>query len=207
MQRLLRSRIALLSPLALTLACSTPTAPVASTATAQAEQATPAHAAPTQPKLAEATQPASCDGHSSACAAHANADHAAGASCAANGESCGSAHAAEQAAEAPSDPHGQAHATASALTRINASGGICMLSNRYLGERADVPIDVAGKTYHGCCANCAARLATNEEARTAIDPVSGKPIDKATAVLARDASNRVHYFESEWTLAQYSAHL
>jgi YHS domain-containing protein len=81
-----------------------------------------------------------------------------------------------------------------------------MLSNRYLGERADIPIDVAGKTYHGCCANCAARLAAHEDMRTATDPVNGHPVDKATAVLARDASNRVHYFESELTLAQYSGH-
>jgi YHS domain-containing protein len=91
-----------------------------------------------------------------------------------------------------------------ALTRIDG-GGVCMLSNRYLGEHADVPIQVEGKTYRGCCANCAARLGSHSEARTANDPVSGNPVDKATAVLARDASNRLYYFESEATLASVAA--
>jgi YHS domain-containing protein len=93
-----------------------------------------------------------------------------------------------------------------ALTRISDHGGVCMLSNRYLGERADVPVQVEGKTYRGCCANCAARLGSQAEARTANDPVTGKPVDKASAVLARDANNRVYYFESEATFASYAAH-
>lgn len=92
-----------------------------------------------------------------------------------------------------------------ALSRISDHGGVCMLSNRYLGERADVPIDVEGKTYRGCCANCAARLGSQPEARTASDPVTGKRVDKATAVLARDANNRVYYFENEATLESYAA--
>jgi len=80
-----------------------------------------------------------------------------------------------------------------------------MLSNRYLGERADVPIQVEGKTYRGCCANCAARLGSHPEARVAHDPVTGREVDKGSAVLARDAQNRVYYFESEETLSQFSA--
>jgi YHS domain-containing protein len=95
-------------------------------------------------------------------------------------------------------------AAAGVLTRISDHGGVCMLSNRYLGEKADVPIEVEGKTYRGCCANCAARLGSNPDARTANDPVTGKPVDKATAVMARDATNRVYYFESEATLASYA---
>jgi YHS domain-containing protein len=66
-----------------------------------------------------------------------------------------------------------------------------MLSNRYLGERERVPVTVAGHTYYGCCANCAARLGANASARVAIDPVSGHQVDKATAVIARDESNRL----------------
>lgn len=96
-------------------------------------------------------------------------------------------------------------ATPAALTRIGDTGGVCMLSNRFLGEHADVPIQVEGKTYRGCCANCAARLGSRAEARTADDPVTGNPIDKATAVLARDANKRVYYFESEATLARFAA--
>ena len=95
--------------------------------------------------------------------------------------------------------------TPAALTRIGDTGGVCMLSNRFLGEHADVPIQVEGKTYRGCCANCAARLGSHAEARTANDPVTGHPVDKATALLARDANNRVYYFESEATLARFAA--
>jgi YHS domain-containing protein len=108
---------------------------------------------------------------------------------------------------APALQPSAAPATASPteLTRIGDSGGVCMLSNRFLGEHADVPIQVEGKTYRGCCANCAARLGSHAEARTANDPVTGNPVDKATAVLARDANNRVYYFESEATLARFAA--
>jgi YHS domain-containing protein len=100
--------------------------------------------------------------------------------------------------------HAAAAPPSAALTRIEDHSGICMLSNRYLGQRPDVPIEVEGKTYHGCCANCAARLGAMAEARMAKDPITGHAVDKATAVLARDASNRVYYFESEATFAQAS---
>jgi YHS domain-containing protein len=113
-------------------------------------------------------------------------------------------HVHAEPAVAPQPSAADSPATA-ALTRISDHGGVCMLSNRYLGERADVPIEVEGKTYRGCCANCAARLGSQPEARTANDPVTGNPVDKATAVLARDANNRVYYFESEATLANYAA--
>ena len=116
------------------------------------------------------------------------------------------AHEPQAAQPVPAQPEAaEVPAAAGALTRISDHGGVCMLSNRYLGEKADVPIEVEGKTYRGCCANCAARLGSNPEARTANDPVTGKPVDKATAVMARDATNRVYYFESEATLANYAA--
>jgi hypothetical protein len=103
---------------------------------------------------------------------------------------------------AHAEPHDHTAAPAgSGLTRID-SGGVCMLSNRYLGERPDVPVSVEGKTYHGCCANCAARLAERPDAREARDPVTGHTVDKGSAILARDAENRVLYFESEDTLAR-----
>jgi YHS domain-containing protein len=102
---------------------------------------------------------------------------------------------------APTDP---AQPT-TALTRISDHSGVCMLSNRYLGERADVPIEVEGKTYRGCCANCAARLGSHPETRVANDPVTGEPVDKGAAVLARDANNRVYYFENEQSFATFAA--
>jgi YHS domain-containing protein len=77
-----------------------------------------------------------------------------------------------------------------------------MLSNRFLGERPHVPVSVEGKTYYGCCAACAARLAERPDAREARDPWTGATVDKGTAILVRDAENRVLYFESEETLAR-----
>jgi YHS domain-containing protein len=124
-------------------------------------------------------------------AAHVEEQH----SCGAEGHSCG--------AEPQPPAAGETHVNG--LTRIGDHGGVCMLSNRYLGERADVPIQVEGKTYRGCCANCAARLGSLAEARMAKDPVTGHDVDKGTAVLARDANNRVYYFESEATFARYAA--
>src|SRR5262252_5525237 len=69
-------------------------------------------------------------------------------------------------------------ARASALVRITDPANTCMLSNRYLGEKQNVPVTVGDKTYFGCCANCAARIGGHEEARTATDPVSGHVVDK-----------------------------
>jgi YHS domain-containing protein len=51
---------------------------------------------------------------------------------------------------------------------------------------------------------CKEKLETNAAARTGKDPVSGAPVDKASAVIARDATGKVFYFESEATLARYA---
>jgi hypothetical protein len=126
-------------------------------------------------------------------AAHVEEQH----SCGMAGHSCGEPPPAAAAAAAD-------EAQADGLIRIGERGAVCMLSNRYLGERADVPIQVEGKTYRGCCANCAARLGSLAEARVAKDPVTGHAVDKGSAVLARDANNHLYYFESEATFASYT---
>jgi hypothetical protein len=100
----------------------------------------------------------------------------------------------------------EAAAPSKELTRIDDASAICMLSNRYLPGRKNVPAQVDEHTYYGCCAGCAAQLAKNEAARHAVDPVNGHAIDKANAVLARDARNAVLYFESEATFAEYRGH-
>jgi hypothetical protein len=141
-----------------------------------------------QPGELAACSHAECQGHASEPAA---------ASCGSCGGEPQQAAAAKPAG-APVQHHDRT------VTRIDAHGGVCMLSNRYLGERPDIPIEVEGKTYHGCCANCAARLGMMEEARVATDPVTGHPVDKARALLAHDEENRLLYFESEATFAQYA---
>lgn len=80
------------------------------------------------------------------------------------------------------------------LVRTQASE-ICMMNDRYMGS-PQMPIEVDGKTYYGCCAGCQARLEQDEDARYAVDPVSGARVDKATAVIGRNADNEVFYFEN-----------
>ena len=52
-----------------------------------------------------------------------------------------------------------------------------------------------------------ARLEKNEQLRVGIDPISGTKVDKATAIIAADAYNRVYYFESKENLAKANAKL
>jgi len=111
-------------------------------------------------------------------------------------------HAGHQHDEAHQQHEAPPAAAEPGLVRIADPGNICMLSNRYLGEKQYVPVEVEGKTYFGCCAGCAGKLGQTARARVAVDPVNGKPVDKAHAVLARDEHGKVLYFESEATFAQ-----
>lgn len=79
---------------------------------------------------------------------------------------------------------------------------VCMVNNAVF-EKDQIPVQVSGKTYYGCCEMCKERLAKDAAARTATDPVTGKTVDKATAVIAAKADGTVLYFESEKTLEQY----
>ncbi|HKI00393.1 MAG TPA: hypothetical protein VKK31_00290 [Thermoanaerobaculia bacterium] len=88
-----------------------------------------------------------------------------------------------------------------ALKRVEAKK-VCMINNQ-LFEKDQIPVPVQGKTYYGCCEMCKERLAKDANARTATDPVTGKAVDKATAVIAAQADGSVLYFESEKTLEQY----
>jgi YHS domain-containing protein len=67
-----------------------------------------------------------------------------------------------------------------------------------------IPVQVDGKTYFGCCEMCKGRLAQDASARNATDPVSGKPVDKATAVIGATSDGKVLYFESEQTFSQFA---
>lgn len=80
---------------------------------------------------------------------------------------------------------------------------VCMVNNQVF-EKDQIPIAVEGKTYYGCCEMCKERLAKDAAARTAVDPVTGKPVDKATAVIAAMPDGKVLYFESQETYDKYS---
>ncbi len=81
---------------------------------------------------------------------------------------------------------------------------VCMVNDRVY-EKDQIPVEVDGRTYFGCCEMCKERLSRDAAVRAAVDPVSGAKVDKARAVVAADADGRVLYFESEETLARYEA--
>ena len=87
------------------------------------------------------------------------------------------------------------------LTRVETKT-VCMINEHAMGKD-QIPIEIEGKTYYGCCEMCKERLAKDAAARTATDPVTKKPVDKATAVIAAQPDGTVLYFESEKTLEQY----
>ena len=80
---------------------------------------------------------------------------------------------------------------------------VCMVNNQVF-EKDQIPVTVGGKTYYGCCEMCKERLSKDAAARTAVDPVTGKPVDKATAVIAAMPDGKVLYFESQETYEKYS---
>lgn len=105
-------------------------------------------------------------------------------------------HVMPTAVSQPADP------AASGITRVDDVSQVCMVTNQYMGV-AQIPVEVEGKTYFGCCEMCKARLANEPETRTAKDPVTGEAVDKATAVIARGPANKILYFASADTMARY----
>ncbi|MBI2889601.1 MAG: hypothetical protein HYY13_02340 [Nitrospirae bacterium] len=72
---------------------------------------------------------------------------------------------------------------------------VCMIQESLMLQPG-IPVTYAGKTYHQCCAGCAARF-MQDPARysKARDPVSGADVDKADAYLyAREG--RVFFFQT-----------
>lgn len=79
---------------------------------------------------------------------------------------------------------------------------VCMINNQDMG-RDQIPVEVDKKTYYGCCEGCKKALNEKPETRVAIDPVSGKTVDKATAVIGAKPDGSVLYFESEKTFDEF----
>jgi YHS domain-containing protein len=79
---------------------------------------------------------------------------------------------------------------------------VCMMNDRVMGK-PQIPVEVAGKTYFGCCPGCAKRLRADAKIRTAADPVTGRPVDKASAVIVEAADGAALYFESMKTAKRY----
>jgi YHS domain-containing protein len=89
------------------------------------------------------------------------------------------------------------------LTKVEPKT-VCMINEHAMGKD-QIPVEVEGKTYYGCCEMCKKALTTDATKRMSVDPVTGKPVDKAKAVIAAQEDGRVFYFESDETLAKYNA--
>jgi YHS domain-containing protein len=88
------------------------------------------------------------------------------------------------------------------LEVVAESSTVCMV-NDYDMRRPQIPVVVEGRTYYGCCAMCKGRLEQSPEARTAVDPVSGRSVDKAKAIIGRRPDGSVVYFEKRENLDRY----
>ena len=81
---------------------------------------------------------------------------------------------------------------------------VCMINNQ-LFEKDQIPVQVEGKTYYGCCQMCEKRLKNDPSSRMAVDPVSGKQVDKASSVIAAAPDGSIFYFESKESMSKFSA--
>lgn len=73
---------------------------------------------------------------------------------------------------------------------------ICMMNDKAF-DREQLPVKVGDRTYYGCCPMCKEMLQKDASKRSSVDPVSGKTVDKATAVIGADTNGKVYYFENE----------
>lgn len=79
---------------------------------------------------------------------------------------------------------------------------VCMITNQ-LYDKVQIPVVVEDKTYYGCCQMCEAKLKEDPLSRMAVDPVSGKEVDKSTAVIGASPDGKVYYFESLEDMTAY----
>jgi YHS domain-containing protein len=92
------------------------------------------------------------------------------------------------------------------LTKVDDNSKICMVTNRAY-DKPQVPVQVDGRTYYGCCEMCKGMLTKDASQRTAIDPVSKKPVDKSKAVIGVGANGGVYYFQNEKDFETYNARM
>ena len=92
--------------------------------------------------------------------------------------------------------------SSSALKPLDAKY-VCMITNQEF-VKEQIPVEVEGKTYYGCCEMCKAKIKNNPQSRVAVDPISGNQVDKAEAVIGAAPDGSIFYFESEENLSQFN---
>lgn len=79
---------------------------------------------------------------------------------------------------------------------------VCMINDQ-IYNKEQIPVEVEGKTYYGCCKMCEAKLKSDPNSRESIDPVSNKKVDKALSVIGATKDGNVYYFENEANLQNF----
>lgn len=89
-------------------------------------------------------------------------------------------------------------ATSQITYEIVPNDKVCMVNDRFMGVE-QIPIDVDGTTYYGCCQGCVDKLQKNiDNVRFGSNPINDVKVDKANAVIVQDKSNgSVYYFASK----------
>ena len=93
-------------------------------------------------------------------------------------------------------------ASAAKVVKVEADK-VCMVNDKLFPNK-QIPVEVDSKTYYGCCEMCKKTLANDAKSRMAIDPISKKEVDKATAVIGSTEAGDIFYFESEENLNKYN---
>jgi YHS domain-containing protein len=83
---------------------------------------------------------------------------------------------------------------------------ICMVTNTAF-DKDQIPVQIKGRTYYGCCEMCKGELEKDPKQRVAIEPVSGKKVDKSRAVIGIASNGGVFYFENSGNLEKYNSTL
>lgn len=91
--------------------------------------------------------------------------------------------------------------TAPTLSEVE-SKYVCMINDQ-IYKKEQIPVEVEGKTYYGCCKMCEAKLKSDPDSRESIDPVSNKKVDKAQSVIGATRDGNVYYFENESNLQKF----
>ncbi len=79
---------------------------------------------------------------------------------------------------------------------------VCMVNDTIMGK-PQIPVEVDGKKYYGCCQGCVVTLKKNPASRFARDPLTGRRVDKSEAFIIQGPRGRALYFESSQTAMRY----
>jgi YHS domain-containing protein len=78
---------------------------------------------------------------------------------------------------------------------------VCFMNKQHF-DSPQKKVEVNGKTYYGCCEHCLEQL-KDPKSHLATDPVSGKQVDMADAVIGYDKSGKVYFFENNANLKKF----